>query len=186
MVLSCVHRVKTALGHDGTVTMTVRVLRGMRDKRLLELQLDKLSTYGLMASYSRTEIREIIIRLKEEGLLHCGKNEIVSLTPAASGVLFHGQTVTVTLDETEMEEKFPRSGTVETDSRLLSALKALRNRMAKEEKLPAYVIFSNATLEDMAAKAPKTMEQFLAVSGVGEVKARRYGKAFLDVIKRNS
>ena len=50
--------------------------------------------------------------------------------------------------------------------------------------MPAYVIFSNATLEDMAGKAPKTVEQFLEVSGVGEVKARRYGKVFLDEIKK--
>ena len=50
--------------------------------------------------------------------------------------------------------------------------------------MPAYVIFSNATLEDMAGKAPKTMEQFLEVSGVGEVKAHRYGKVFLDEIKK--
>ena len=184
MVLSCVHRIKDALGHNGTVTMTVRVLRGMRDKRLLELDLDKLSTYGLMASYSRTEIRAIIARLKASGLLDCEKNEIISLTPAASGVLFRGKPVMITLDEAEMGEKFPRSGTVETDSRLLMALKALRSRLAKEEKVPAYVIFSNATLEDMAGKAPKTMEQFLEVSGVGEVKARRYGKAFLDEIKK--
>ena len=184
MVLSCVHRIKDALGHNGTVTMTVRVLRGMRDKRLLELDLDKLSTYGLMASYSRTEIRAIIARLKASGLLDCEKNEIISLTPAASGVLFRGKPVMITLDEAEMGEKFPRSGTVETDSRLLAALKALRSRLAKEEKVPAYVIFSNATLEDMAGKAPKTMEQFLEVSGVGEVKARRYGKAFLDEIKK--
>ena len=184
MVLSCVHRIKDALGHNGTVTMTVRVLRGMRDKRLLELDLDKLSTYGLMASYSRTEIRAIIARLKASGLLDCEKNEIISLTPAASGVLFRGKPVMITLDEAEMGEKFPRSGTVETDSRLLAALKALRSRLAKEEKVPAYVIFSNATLEDMAGKAPKTMEQFLEVSGVGEVKAHRYGKAFLDEIKK--
>ena len=184
MVLSCVHRIKDALGHNGTVTMTVRVLRGMRDKRLLELDLDRLSTYGLMASYSRTEIRAIIARLKASGLLDCEKNEIISLTPAASGVLFRGKPVMITLDEAEMGEKFPRSGTVETDSRLLMALKALRSRLAKEEKVPAYVIFSNATLEDMAGKAPKTMEQFLEVSGVGEVKARRYGKAFLDEIKK--
>ena len=184
MVLSCVHRIKDALGHNGTVTMTVRVLRGMRDKRLLELDLDRLSTYGLMASYSRTEIRAIIARLKASGLLDCEKNEIISLTPAASGVLFRGKPVMITLDEAEMGEKFPRSGTVETDSRLLAALKALRSRLAKEEKVPAYVIFSNATLEDMAGKAPKTMEQFLEVSGVGEVKARRYGKAFLDEIKK--
>ena len=184
MVLSCVHRIKDALGHNGTVTMTVRVLRGMRDKRLLELDLDKLSTYGLMASYSRTEIRAIIARLKASGLLDCEKNEIISLTPAASGVLFRGKPVMITLDEAEMGEKFPRSGTVETDSRLLAALKALRGRLAKEEKVPAYVIFSNATLEDMAGKAPKTMEQFLEVSGVGEVKAHRYGKVFLHEIKK--
>ena len=99
-------------------------------------------------------------------------------------MLFRGKPVMITLDEAEMGEKFPRSGTVETDSRLLAALKALRSRLAKEEKVPAYVIFSNATLEDMAGKAPKTMEQFLEVSGVGEVKARRYGKAFLDEIKK--
>ena len=184
MVLSCVHRIKDALGHNGTVTMTVRVLRGMRDKRLLELDLDRLSTYGLMASYSRTEIRAIIARLKASGLLDCEKNEIISLTPAASGVLFRGKPVMITLDEAEMGEKFPRSGTVETDSRLLAALKALRSRLAKEEKVPAYVIFSNATLEDMAGKAPKTMEQFLEVSGVGEVKAHRYGKVFLHEIKK--
>ena len=137
-----------------------------------------------MAYYSRTEIRAIIARLKASGLLDCEKNEIISLTPAASGVLFRGKPVMITLDEAEMGEKFPRSGTVETDSRLLMALKALRSRLAKEEKVPAYVIFSNATLEDMAGKAPKTMEQFLEVSGVGEVKARRYGKAFLDEIKK--
>ena len=99
-------------------------------------------------------------------------------------MLFRGKPVMITLDETEMGEKFPRSGTVETDSRLLMALKALRSRLAKEEKVPAYVIFSNATLEDMAGKAPKTMEQFLEVSGVGEVKAHRYGKVFLDEIKK--
>ena len=184
MVLSCIHRVNAALGHSGTVTLAVQVLRGSRGKRLLELGLDKLSTYGLMASYSRREIREIIAHLKASGLVTYDKNEIVRLTQSASGVLFRGDTVTVTLDEGEMEEKFPNSGTVETDSRLLTALKALRARLAKEAQVPAYVIFSNATLEDMAAKLPKTMEQFLTVSGVGEVKAKRYGNAFLTEIRK--
>ena len=76
------------------------------------------------------------------------------------------------------------SGTVAADSKLLTALKALRTRLAKEEKVPAYVIFSNTTLEDMAAKQPKTMEQFLNVSGVGAVKAERYGNAFLEAISQ--
>ena len=77
--------------------MTVRVLRGSRDKRLLEAGLDTLSTYGLMNPYSREELREIIAHLQSVGLLTCGKNEIISLTPAAGEVLFRGQRVTVTM-----------------------------------------------------------------------------------------
>ena len=65
---------------------------------------------------------------------------------------------------------------------LFAALKAERTRLAAAEGVPAYVVFSNATLADMAAKAPRTMEDFLEVSGVGEIKAARYGEAFLKVI----
>ena len=184
MVLSCIHRVNTALGHSSTVTMALRVLRGSRDKRLLELGLDKLSTYGLMAVYSQAEIREIMTHLKAVGLITCDKQEIVALTPAASGVLFRGERVLLTMDEGELQAKFPQSGTVEADPKLLVALKALRSRLAKQERVPAYVVFSNMTLEDMAAKRPKTMTQLLSVSGVGEVKAKRYGKAFLEELAK--
>ena len=184
MVLSCVRRISDALGHSSTVTMTVLVLRGSRDKRLLEMKLDGLSTYGLMASFSREEIRAIIAHLEDAGLITCDKHEIVCLTPTASGVLFRGERVILHLDEAEMEAKFPQSGFVQTDSRLLLALKTLRARLAKEEQVPAYVIFSNATLDEMAAKKPKTMDQLLAVSGVGEAKAKRYGRAFLAEIRK--
>ena len=57
--------------------------------------------------------------------------------------------------------------------------------MAKKDQVPAYVIFSNATLEDMAKKQPKTMAEFLTVSGVGAVKAQRYGDAFLGELKKH-
>ena len=60
--------------------------------------------------------------------------------------------------------------------------RALRAAIAAAEGVPAYVVFSNATLADMAAKAPHTMEDFLEVSGVGEIKAARYGEAFLKAI----
>ena len=60
--------------------------------------------------------------------------------------------------------------------------RALRAAIAAAEGVPAYVVFSNATLADMAAKAPRTMEDFLEVSGVGEIKAARYGEAFLKAI----
>ena len=183
MVLSCIRRVESALGHGSTITMTVQALRGSQAKRLLESGLQNISTFGIMASYSREEIREILIHLKFLGLVSWDKNEVVTLTPYASGVLFHGNPVTVTLDEGELRQRFPLSGTVTADSRLLLELKELRAQLAKKEKVPAYVIFTNATLEDMAAKLPQTMEALLTVSGVGSVKAQRYGKPFLKLLK---
>ena len=186
MVLSCIHRITAALGHSSTITMTVRVLRGSRDKRLLEAGLDTLSTFGLMASYSREELREIIAHLQSVGLVSCDKNEIIALTPAAAKVLFRGQRVTVTLDEGELNRRFPLSGTVTADSKLLTSLKALRSRLSKEAGVPAYVVFSNATLEDMAARHPSTLSEFLQVSGVGTIKAQKYAKAFLEELNRDS
>ena len=184
MVLSCIRRVEITLGHSSTISMTVQVLRGSPAKRLLESGLQSVSTYGLMSAYSREEIREILAHLKALGLVVWDKNELVTLTPGASGVLFRGSPVTVTLDEAELEQRFPLSGTVAADSRLLLELKELRAQLAKKEKVPAYVIFTNATLEDMAAKLPRTMEAFLTVSGVGAVKAERYGKPFLKLLKK--
>ena len=65
---------------------------------------------------------------------------------------------------------------------MIAALKALRLRLAREENVPAYVIFSNATLSDMAARQPRTDAEFRAVSGVGQKKAERYGSLFLAEI----
>ena len=185
MVLSCVRRIATALGHNSTVTMTVLVLRGSKDKRLLENKLDGLSTYGLMNAYSRAELREIIAQLVEQGYLDCGSGEILEPTPAAAEILFRGRAVTVTMEEKALRERFPQSGTVIADSKLLANLKALRKRLAEKEKVPAFVIFSNATLEDMAKKQPKTMDEFLTVSGIGRVKAQRYGTAFLKELEKH-
>lgn len=67
---------------------------------------------------------------------------------------------------------------------LFDALKMLRQELAKEAGIPAYVVFSNATLTDMARKKPKTMSEFRKVSGVGELKAAWYGKTFLERIQR--
>ena len=183
MVMSCIQRLKTTLGYSTTVTVTVRVLRGSRDKRILEMGLDELSTYGIMSAYSGEEVREIISHLHSIGMVEMDKKEILTLTPEARPVLFEGQAVSVTLDEGEMDERFPKSGTVTADSRLLTALKELRHRIAKEEAVPAYVVFSNATLADMEKRRPRTMAQFLQVSGVGETKARRYAEPFLSLLR---
>ena len=68
------------------------------------------------------------------------------------------------------------------DATLLAALKGLRAQFAQEEDVPAYIVFSNAALADMAARRPRDMGEFLQVSGVGYVKAARYGERFLALI----
>ena len=185
MVLSCIKRIDTALGHSSTITMTVLVLRGSKDKRLRENGLDKLSTYGLMNAYSREELREIIAQLVQRGYLNCGSSEILETTAAAGNVLFRGERVIVTMEKSALARRFPQSGTVTADSGLLAALKALRLKLAEKEKVPAFVIFSNATLEDMAKKQPKNMAEFRTVSGVGAVKGQRYGDLFLKELERH-
>ena len=69
------------------------------------------------------------------------------------------------------------------DESLYETLRSQRTELAQKESVPAYVVFSNATLMDMAQKKPHTMAEFLDVSGVGQMKAKRYGKAFLEAIR---
>ena len=69
--------------------------------------------------------------------------------------------------------------------RLLEGLKELRIQIARKENMPLYIIFSNATLQEMARKAPVTVEELLRVSGVGKYKAERYGEAFLNLIRKH-
>ena len=110
-------------------------------------------------------------------------------TTQAGEVLFRGSKVFLTQRAAPAvfrprEEGLERSGQQPEDQELMAALKATRLQLARQEEVPLYVIFSNATLADMARRRPQTMEEFLSVSGVGEVKARKYGAAFLAVLAR--
>ena len=192
MILSCVVRVRETLGYYVGKTLIVQTLRGSRDRRLLQLGLDRLSTYGLMQRLSAEKVLAMIDRLEEAGYLRTNAQHFtLEPTAAANGVLFGGEKIAMPVHlepAAQSGEKKRRrksaaasAPTTGTDG-LFAALKAERTRLAAAEGVPAYVVFSNATLADMAAKAPHTMEDFLEVSGVGEIKAARYGEAFLKAI----
>ena len=74
------------------------------------------------------------------------------------------------------------AGSAPADSTLFDLLKNLRTKLAVASHVPAYIIFTDASLKDMCAKRPRTIEDFLEVSGVGDAKARKYGKAFTELI----
>ena len=190
MILSCIKRVRDKLGYYVGAALIVQVLRGGRSQRIRELGLDGLSTYGLMREESRERVRAYLDCLEAEGCVYT-EPEHATLRPGsrAGAVLFHGERVSMTTRlEPEIapapgrkREAGPAAG-LPADEGLLSALKAARTLLARREEVPPYIIFSNAALADMAAKAPRTMEEFLAVSGVGQIKAQRYGEEFLAVI----
>ena len=192
MVLSCVKRIRDRLGYHVGVGLLTDVLRGSKNQRVLSLGLNELTTFGLLARKKKQEVRALLDYLVESGYLRVDMDHGgVSLTPAASEVLFRGKTVVMAVRETagpktETVKKMRGEGELPEDGfsdQLFKVLKEVRTRLAQQAGVPAYIVFSNATLADMAAKLPTTPEEFLRVSGVGEQKAARYGDAFLTAIR---
>ena len=193
MILSCVKRAKNKLGYSVGATLIVRILCGGKDKRVLELGLDKLTTYGLMKEVSRPQVRDYVEYLESVGYLRTDPvHGSVDLTSMSENVLFRDERVMMPVKKQMPVENPPVTekkhiaktdySVVDGTDGLFDTLKALRFKLAQEEGVPAYIVFSNANLADMARKAPKTMAEFKTVSGVGEIKAARYGEIFLNAI----
>lgn len=194
MILSCVIRVKDKLGYYVGKSRILQVLRGSSNRHMQELGLDKLSTYGLMKRTSTAQLSALVEFLISEGYLRTNpKYNTLEVTQKAAAVLFHGEIITMPVRadfgsrlHPKAGGKVPQAQPEAVDDALLSALKAKRTQLAQAEHVPAYIIFSNATLRDMAEKAPRTMEDFLGVSGVGQAKAQRYGDTFLEIIAQHA
>ena len=189
-ILSAVARVEKKYRSGLGLTAIIQLLRGSRNRRVLQLGLDKLPTYGALADTDQRTVRSYVDRLLSEGFLELVGEEypVLRLTSRAGAVLFHGRTVS--LRERAQAPEPTRSSRRTSvppsvppeDATLLAALKGLRAQFAQEEDVPAYIVFSNAALADMAARRPRDMGEFLQVSGVGYVKAARYGERFLALI----
>ena len=187
MILSCVVRARNRLGYCVGASILSQTLHGGRSARVRELGLDLLPTYGLMSALPGAQIREWIELLERAGYLetdpvHGG----IDTTERAAAVLFSDEQVLARVQRTTLAgpRTQKKAAASRTDEPLLAALKALRFRIAQEQGVPAYIVFSNATLLDMAAKRPGSMQELLEVSGVGHVKAERYGAAFLNEIRQ--
>ena len=200
-VVSCVLRVEQRGRQVGKTTI-VDVLRGSKADRILSWGFNELSTYGIMADQSAQRVRYVLDALVNAGYLGVtdGSYPCVFVTPAGRDWLLRTRepfmlTVPKRLPREAAEKDAGRVfgarkkgalGASDADPELVEALRSLRTRIAAEEGVPAYIVFSNATLVDMAAKRPQTLEEFLDVSGVGRVKAERYGVRFLEVLRAMS
>jgi len=179
-ILSCVARMRERYGQK----MLIDVLRGSKSEKVMRLELDKLSTYGI-SEKSEKQLHEIINQLILMGYLIKTDDEypVIKLGNSASEVLRNGKTVEMKLSKTEIV--INKKQTRPVDKGLFAVLRELRFEIAKEQNVPAFVIFPDSTLTDMCMKIPKTNEEFLNVSGVGQVKLERYGERFLKAIADN-
>lgn len=181
-IMSCVARTGQRYGKKAICD----VLRGSKNERLISAGLSRQSTYGIMADCPEKRLRDIIDHLCENGYMTAQGDEypILKLAPKSCGVLTGQETLRMMLEIPQKKKAAAVKDALlpPADEKLLAALKDLRKSLAMRQSIPAYVIFTDATLVDMCRLKPKTQEEFMEVSGVGQAKSQRYGEVFLAVI----
>jgi ATP-dependent DNA helicase RecQ len=179
-ILSCISR----MGERYGVKMVIDTLRGSKAEKILKFGLDKITTYGIMAEVKENRVRNIInyLVLNEYIMLTNSEFSVAKLTDKSREILFSGERLAMKIAKEEQKEIKLTKPKVSVDNDLYSKLKDLRFRLAQKQKVPGFVVFSDATLIDMCVKLPSDEREFLEVSGVGEMKLERYGKEFLELI----
>ena len=172
-VLSCVIRMGQRFGK----AMIAQVLTGSRNKKVIEFGFDKLTTYGLMKGRSAKDISDFIEFIISESYLGVENGQFPTIYVSEQGKDVLTGKVTVNRKVTVITMQ------VANDDPLFDQLRALRMKLAQEAGVPPFVVFSDKTLRDIAARMPVTNEDFLGVNGVGLAKLERYGEAFMEEIK---
>lgn len=193
MILSCIYRTNQTFG----LNMIVQILRGSKDKRLLNFRLDQQSTYGLMKNKSPGEVREIIMTLLAGGYIRMTTDQfpVLKLQASSRAVLKGMESVTIKVDRLENSKKAGKTNKkqkrsltgalkdLDFNQQLFDELSGIRRAISEEKGIPSYTVFHNAALYEMSALYPIDEESFMNINGVGQKKFENYGKLFMDTIK---
>jgi ATP-dependent DNA helicase RecQ len=184
-ILSCILRLGQRFGGG----YTALVLTGSRDQRILANRHDALSTYGLLKDYDTRTVHDWIEQLAGQGFIDkTGEFNVLSVTEKGWRVIREEVTPRL-LKPVEKAAKHERKAKVAVegwegvDKGLFEALRRLRSSLASERGVAAYIIFGDAALRDMARKRPSTLQRFLNVRGVGEMKCEQYGRVMIEKIR---
>lgn len=173
MVMSCVIRMGQRFGKN----ITAQVLTGSKNKKVIDMGFERLTTYGIMKDQGAKEVSDFIEFLISQELIAIeqGQFPTIYVSPKGKDVLLGKQPV--------FRREAVKVKQVSKNDPLFEELRDVRRRIAETEKVPPFVIFSDAAIKDMSAKLPKTNEEFLQVSGVGEHKLKKYGLEFIQSIR---
>lgn len=182
------------MGEKEGASMVIDVLRGSRKAEILEAGYEKLKTHGAGSEINSTDWQRYLMQMLNIGLLEIAYDEnfALKITGAGNEILFGKKRVELTVLQVIVpKEKITREKrnrpTYETtkvtpEENLFNLLRKVRHDFALKEDVPAYIIFSDATLQAMVTEKPKNAENMLHISGIGEHKLAKYGQAFLDAI----
>ena len=173
---------KEALG------LVIDVLRGSNNQQVFEKGYQHIKTFGAAKDISWRDLQQYIIQLLNQGVLeiwfHQGGRLL--LTSQAKQILFEGKQIKLaTLSKQQAKTKEIKETSAVKTKELFEKLRVLRAVYAKDMGVPAYVIFSDASLKDMEQKKPTTMEGFSRISGVGKAKLEKYAAAFIKIITKH-
>ena len=183
-VLSTIARVK----QKEAIGSLIDVLRGANNSHVLEKGLNHVKTFGIGKDVSWAHWQQYIIQIMNQGLAELAfhKNNALELTPLAEEVLFKGKKVELTLpiekDDKKAKATSKRKASPESKTGIFEHLRKVRAAIARVKNVPAYLIFSDATLKEMEKYVPRTEAEMLQISGVGTKKMEVYGDHFIAEI----
>ncbi len=184
-VCSAVSRMK----EQEAIGTIIDVLRGAQNQQVLEKGYQTIKTYGAARDISWKDLQQYIIQLLNQGILQIWFHEKgrLVLTPQAKQILFEGKKIRLAnLVQNVTEEQKPKTkNSTRSPKDLFEKLRVLRSSLASNLGVPAYVIFSDASLKAMEDKKPRTVQEFSEISGVGQAKLDKYAAVFLKVILKH-
>ena len=196
--LSAIMRTNQQIG----TRMLIAILRGNYMDELTEKGYDKLKTFGVGRDIPARDWQDYLLQMVNMGYFEIAYNENnhLKITDAGTKVLYgHEKAMLVVIKREEKTTKkkkkepaptllpkgtFPVSEE-EKDQELFEELRLLRKRLADQQAIPAYIVLSDKTLHLLVAQRPTTIEEFGMVNGIGDYKKERYGKEFVEVIKKH-
>ncbi len=182
--LSCIYRVRQKSGFDFGINQIAEVLTGADTENVRKWQHETVSTYGKGLEHSRAEWKVIGRELIRLGLIeeHAEKFNALVLTDEGLAILKQRKSVALTKPMKAPEPASHHVGEITCDEILFERLRALRKKLADERDVPAYIVFSDVALRQMARNYPQSESDFARISGVGEKKLREFGEVFLNEI----
>jgi ATP-dependent DNA helicase RecQ len=183
-LLSCVYRIREQSGFGVGLQYVVEVLTGADTEKIRRWNHARLSTYGIGREHSRPEWAALGRELIRLGHLRQtpGEYSVVELTEQGLAALKQRRPVTLTRPVAAAEPKTPHVGEIACDEALFDRLRRLRKRLADARDVPAYIVFSDVALRQMARDRPANERDFARISGVGAKKLREFGPLFLGEI----